>query len=158
MAQTDTLAPKLRTSREPFAELRQSFPSQLDAVSPSVAQVMRFIATVRSPDGSEADIETALHEAICNAVVHGNAEDPDKGIYVSCRCSIDGEISITVRDEGQGFDSRAVPDPTTSENRLLAHGRGIYLMRALMDEVSFEEGGRVVSMRKKPNATRTSPL
>ena len=81
---------------------------------------------------------------------HGSHEDPDKRVFLACRCSIDGEVSITVRDEGQGFDSRAVPDPTTLENRLCTHGRGIYLMKALMDEVCFDEGGTVVRMRKKP--------
>jgi serine/threonine-protein kinase RsbW len=56
---------------------------------------------------------------------------------------------ITVRDEGQGFDSRAVPDPTEAQRLLLPHGRGLHLMRALMDEVSFEENGTVVRMRKQ---------
>jgi serine/threonine-protein kinase RsbW len=64
---------------------------------------------------------------------------------------MDGEVWISVRDEGPGFDSSAVSDPTTPESRLVDHGRGIYLMRALMDEVSFEESGVVVYMRKKSN-------
>jgi anti-sigma regulatory factor (Ser/Thr protein kinase) len=64
---------------------------------------------------------------------------------------LDGEVSITVRDEGRGFDSNAVPDPTSRENLLFTHGRGIYLMKTLMDEVSFEEGGSVVRMRKNSN-------
>lgn len=151
MAQKHTFARPLRTPREPLAELQQSVPSQLDAVSRFVARLMRFIATFRGAEGSEADIEVALREAIVNAVIHGNGEDPHKRVYVNCRGSIDGELSIAVRDEGQGFNSRAVPDPTTPENRFLPHGRGIYLMRALMDEVTFEEGGTVVCMRKKPN-------
>src|SRR6266851_4299719 len=62
----------------------------------------------------------------------------------------DGEVTITVEDEGQGFDSETVPDPTAPENRLLTCGRGIYLMKTLMDEVRFERGGAVVHMQKKP--------
>ena len=65
---------------------------------------------------------------------------------------MDGEVSIMVRDEGKGFDSSAVRDPTLLENLLLTHGRGIYLIKMLMDEVYFEEGGAVVVMRKKSNA------
>jgi len=65
---------------------------------------------------------------------------------------MDGEVSLTVRDEGPGFDFNAVPDPTTPENRIFTHGRGIHLMKSLMDDVSFEEGGRVVNMRKKSMA------
>jgi serine/threonine-protein kinase RsbW len=114
---------------------------------------MRFIKlfaqNIRAPEESEGDIETALHEALANSVIHGNHEDPHKRVYISCRCSMDGEITIIVRDEGPGFDSRALPDPTDTKNRLLRQGRGIYLMRALMDEVSFEDNGRLVRMRKR---------
>ena len=132
----------------PFVELR-SFPSQVQVISQFVDQLMRFILHFRSADGSEVDIEIALREALANAVVHGNRENPNKRVYVECHGYTDGEVSITVRDEGRGFDSNTVPDPTTPERRLFEHGRGIYLMKALMDEVSFEESGRVVHMRKK---------
>jgi serine/threonine-protein kinase RsbW len=113
---------------------------------------MRFIARFRNPDGSEVDIETALHEALANAIVHGNQEDPRKLACVVCRCTTDGEVSLTVQDEGQGFDTAAVLDPTTPENRLVPHGRGIYLMKTSMDEVRFGQGGRVVYMHKASNA------
>jgi serine/threonine-protein kinase RsbW len=148
---THTFTLPLSTACEPFTELELSCASQLDAVSPFVGRLMSFIAAFRGADGSEADIELALHEAILNAVVHGNAEAPHKRVYVTCRCSVNGEVSITVRDEGQGFDSQAVPDPTTPESRFATRGRGIYPMRTLMDEVSFQAGGRVVHMRKEPN-------
>ena len=68
------------------------------------------------------------------------------------RCTTDGEVSITVQDEGQGFDSNAVPNTTTPENLLAKLGRGIYLNENFDDEVSFEQGGVLVYMRKKPNA------
>jgi serine/threonine-protein kinase RsbW len=114
---------------------------------------MRFILNFRRADGSEGDIEMALHEALVNAVVHGNGESSCKRVYVTCRCYMDGEVSITVRDQGKGFDSSSLPNPTFRENLLLTHGRGIYLMKTLMDEVSFEEGGAVVMMRKNSNAS-----
>jgi serine/threonine-protein kinase RsbW len=92
-------------------------------------------------------------------VIHGNGndDDPCKSVYVTCRCYMDGEVSITVRDQGRGFDSNAVLDPTLLENLLFTHGRGIYLMKTLMDEVSFEEGGSVVQMRKNSNFDATAP-
>jgi serine/threonine-protein kinase RsbW len=136
-----------------FIELRQSFPSQVGAISPFVEQLMHFIVKFRNADGTENDIEVALHEALANAVVHGNGENPCKRVYVGCRCYMDGEVSVRVRDEGRGFDSNAVPDPTLLENVLSTHGRGIHLMKALMDEVSFEESGAVAMMRKKSNAS-----
>jgi serine/threonine-protein kinase RsbW len=140
----------------PFAEMQQSLPSQIEAISPFLDQLMRFILTFRTADGSEMEIETALREALANAVIHGNGESSCKRVYVECRCYTDGEVSIAVRDEGAGFDSNKVPDPTTPENRLLTHGRGIYLMKTLMDEVSFEDGGSVVQMRKRANSGATA--
>ena len=136
----------------PFVDVRQSLPSKVAAISPCVDQLMRFILKFRSADGSETDIEMALHEALANAVIHGNGENSYKRVYVACRCYMDGEVLVTVRDEGQGFDSNAIPDPTSRENLLFTHGRGIYVMKTLMDEVYFEEGGAVVMMRKKSNA------
>src|ERR1700723_1287 len=137
----------------PFVELRQSLPSKVAVISPFTDQLIRFILNFRKADGRETDIEMALREALANAVIHGNGENSCKRIYVECRCYMDGEVSIMVRDEGRGFDSSAVPDPTFRENLLFTHGRGIYLMKTLMDEVSFEEGGSVVRMRKNSNAS-----
>jgi serine/threonine-protein kinase RsbW len=152
MAQTQGLILALRSPHSAsFVELQQSFPSQVQVIPTFVDQLMRFILRFRSADGSEIDIETALREALANAMVHGNHENPSKRVYVECRCYTNGEISITVRDEGLGFDSNSVPDPTTPEGRLSNHGRGIYLMKTLMDEVFFEESGKVVHLRKKPN-------
>jgi serine/threonine-protein kinase RsbW len=135
----------------PFVELKQTLPSRIPSISPFVEQFMCFIARFRNRDGSELDVETALREALANAIVHGNRQDSRKCVYVTCRCTIDGEVLITVEDEGLGFEPDAVADPTTTENRLLAQGRGIYLMKTLMDEVRFEQRGAVVSMRKASN-------
>src|SRR5246127_4246563 len=153
MAHTESLSLLPRTAHStPFVELRQSLPSQVAIVSPFVDQLMRFILKFRRADGTEIDIEMALLEALANAVIHGNGDNSGKRVYVTCRCYTDGEVSIRVRDEGKGFDSRTVLDPTRLENLLFRHGRGIYLMKTLMDYVSFEEGGAVVMMRKKSNA------
>lgn len=136
----------------PSVEVRHSLRSQIAAVSPLVDQLMSLIRASRAADGSEGDIETALQEALTNAVVHGNRENPNKHVELICRCAADGAVDITIQDEGDGFDSSSIPDPTAPENRMSAHGRGIYLMRSLMDDVRFEDHGTVVHMRKKPNA------
>jgi len=112
---------------------------------------MRFVSRFRVADDNNVEIELALREALVNAIVHGNEQDPRKRVYVNCRCTTDGEVSITVEDEGHGFENDAVPDPTSPENLLRTHGRGIYLIRTLMDEVDFEQGGSVVRMRKRAN-------
>jgi serine/threonine-protein kinase RsbW len=152
MAQSQTLTLVPCTSDGvPFVELRQSFPSRIHLISPFVDQLMAFIAKSRDKDGTEVDIEIALNEALGNAVVHGNRKDPQKRVYVACRCTAEGEVSIKVQDEGQGFDTGTLPDPVAPDNRLRTSGRGIYLMKALMDEVRFEKGGAVVHMCKKSN-------
>ena len=157
MAQSQSFIGHPSTSQfSPFVELHQSIPSQVEAISPFLDQLMRFIRKFRSEDGSEVDIEIALQEALTNAIVHGNHENPEKRVYVASRCSQDGEVLVTIRDFGEGFDSGLVPDPTAPENRLSAHGRGIYLMHALMDEVHFEEGGTVVKLRKQSNSGRST--
>src|SRR5580692_9801647 len=113
MAHIHSLSMLPRTGHSvPFIELRQTLPSKVPAISPFVDQLVRFILNFRSADGSESDIEMALHEALANAVIHGNGENSCKRVYVECRCYMDGEVAITVQDQGRGFDSSAVPDPT----------------------------------------------
>jgi serine/threonine-protein kinase RsbW len=158
MAHTQSLSLMPRNGHSvPFVQLGQSLSSKVAEISPFIDQLMRFVLYFRRADGSEIDIEMALREALANAVIHGNGDDFCKSVYVTCRCYMDGEVSITVRDQGRGFDSNAVPDPTSLENLLFSHGRGIYLMKTFMDEVSFEEGGSVVRMRKNSNFDATAP-
>ena len=131
-----------------FFELRNTLPNNVDVVSPFVDRVMSFLSRFSGSDGNTFEIELALREALVNAIVHGNQEDPQKRVHVQCRVTTDSEVSMTVEDEGQGFAHDAVADPTAPENRLRTQGRGINLMRALMDEVDYEKGGSVVHMRK----------
>lgn len=74
--QRDSLAVKPLHRSGALFELRRSFSSKVTAISPAVDQLMRFFATFRNADGSEADVEIALHETITNAVIQGNKEDP----------------------------------------------------------------------------------
>ena len=131
----------------PSIELERSLPSDVPAISPFVDDLMAFLGGYGCVPADVRDLEIALREALANAIIHGNHEDPRKHAHIACRCEPD-EVSIAVRDEGQGFDINKVADPTAPENIGSVHGRGIYLMKALMDEVRFEAGGAVVQMRK----------
>jgi serine/threonine-protein kinase RsbW len=143
------------SSSAPFVELHFSFASRTQAISPSVDRLMKFIRFFIRDFGTakedENAIEIAAHEALANAVVHGNHENHRHQVHVTCRCGLDREVLITIRDDGEGFDSSAVPDPTASDRRLQAHGRGLHIMRTVMDEVSFEQNGTVVRLRKRVN-------
>ena len=131
----------------PCIELKRSLPSEVDAISPFVDKLMLLFRKCGCVPEGESDVEIALREALANAIIHGNHQDPRKHVYVRCRCKPD-EVSIAVKDEGQGFDINTITDPTGPENIGSVHGRGIYLMKAAMDEVRFEERGMVVHMRK----------
>jgi serine/threonine-protein kinase RsbW len=94
-------------------------------------------------------VEIAVREAVANAVIHGNREDPRKRVYVVCGCTLEGHLLLSIGDEGSGFDVGGIADPTAPENLLLTHGRGLRLMRTFMDEVRFENGGAVVRLIKR---------
>lgn len=129
-------------------------PSETEAISPTVEQLMRLIEPWRCITGDESAVELALREALNNAVIHGNGADPNKLVEIRCRCERGKGVWLIVRDQGTGFDPSAVPSPLTQQGLLAEHGRGIHLMKLMMDEVSFERGGSEVHMRK--GATRKS--
>jgi serine/threonine-protein kinase RsbW len=133
--------------RGPHIALECSLPSEVTAISPFVDKLMPLLRNCSCVPEGVSDVEIALREALANAIIHGNHEDRRKHVHVTCRCEPD-EVSIVVKDEGSGFDINTVPDPTARENIGSVHGRGILVMKALMDEVRFEEGGIVVHMRK----------
>jgi len=92
-------------------------------------------------------VRLALEEAVVNAIRHGNKLDPEKKIFVSYLVE-DARLTVSVEDEGPGFDLDSVPDPTAEENLEADHGRGILLMRVYMDEVVYNERGNRVTLTK----------
>jgi serine/threonine-protein kinase RsbW len=114
------------------------------AVKASLQQLKLDVETSQS-------IGTAVREAVANAIQHGNSMDPDK--FVRVECCLDGdEVVIQVRDQGNGFDPKQVPDPLDPDNLMRPNGRGIFFMKKFMDDIqySFEsDGGTVVTMRKR---------
>ncbi len=96
-------------------------------------------------------IGMSVREGVINAFHYGNHERPDKKIYLALDLTPD-KMVIHVLDEGKGFDLRNVPDPLAEENLLSTSGRGIFLMRAFMDEftvVPGRNGGAEIIMSKK---------
>jgi serine/threonine-protein kinase RsbW len=109
---------------------------------------MKLARGMDCASGKEFAIETALREALANAILHGAKNDPAKQIQCSVACENCGSILLIVRDPGAGFDPTDLPSPTEGQNRFNEHGRGIYLIRQLMDEVRYERGGTEIRMRK----------
>jgi serine/threonine-protein kinase RsbW len=122
--------------------------SEIEAISPVVDKLMKAIRESDCAPGNEYDVELALREALANAILHGNRQDPRKKVRICCACQAGGGILIVVKDEGEGFDPAKIPNPLVGENILAEHGRGIYLINLLIDQVHFERGGTEIHMRK----------
>ncbi len=130
-------------------KLEFALPADQLAISPVVEQIMHGLQGTPCLHGSEFEVETALREALANAIVHGAKNDASK--QVECWVACDEEIGlvIVVRDPGPGFDLKDVPDPLVADNLYSNHGRGIFLISKLMDEVRFEKNGTEIQMRKR---------
>ena len=120
-----------------------------DAVDPVVRSVMNAVREMKCAPGHEDDIELALTEALANAVVHGAKNDPSKIIECDVACDENRGILIVVRDPGTGFDPTKIANPCQGENIYASHGRGIYLINQLMDEVQFHKNGTEIHMLKR---------
>jgi len=122
-------------------------PSDLVAAKVTEQRILDEAEAYNYSDVNRFAIKLALEEAITNAIRHGNRNDPTKHITVRYRITPD-EAVIWLSDEGSGFDPEVVPDPTLDENLNKPNGRGIMLMRAYMDEVSFGKCGSHVRLVK----------
>lgn len=145
-----------RNSTSPWVEVRQSLPSRMAAISPFVNQLMsfirRFFRNGSSGNSAEGNIEIALREVLADAILHRNLERAEKRVSVTCRCSMDGEVRIQVRDEDSGFEAFPALNSKDGDDLMLDHGRELCLLKSLMDEVALEEHGRVVMMWKRLRA------
>ena len=90
----------------------------------------------------------ATTEAVNNGIIHGNKRDPQKKVTLTC-IKNHSTLIVRVDDEGTGVDPAALPDPLAEENLLRENGRGVFLMRSLMEEVEFEKtiAGSAVVMK-----------
>lgn len=131
--------------------LRGSFsiPSEIARIPSCVDKLVELLKASGCLQDKQTDIEMATFEALANAVIHGNHEDASKQVHIQYACRPGEDIAIVVKDEGTGFSPEKVPDPTAPENIEAEHGRGILMMRAFMDEVRYEAGGRELHLRKK---------
>jgi len=122
--------------------------ADISTISPVVNWVMHLVSEMEYGAGKEFEIEMALRESLANAVLHGCNADPTKRIECSVTCDEKRGIVIVVSDPGAGFDPAKVPSPTDGQNVFSDHGRGIYLINTLMDEVRYERNGAEIHMRK----------
>jgi serine/threonine-protein kinase RsbW len=112
--------------------------SSLDSVNKVEQTAEQYATRAGFDEDTVQHISMAVREAAVNAVLHGNAYDKTKHITASFETTTDSLI-VRITDQGPGLDPASLPDPLAPENLLKGSGRGIFLIRALMDEVNFRQ-------------------
>jgi len=126
--------------------------STLESVNKAEEMADKAASQAGFDEDARGGISMAVREAMINAVMHGNGYSPDKRVSLSFEQS-GGNLVITIRDEGPGLEPEEIPNPLAPENLMKQSGRGIFLMRAFMDEVKFrklEPGTEITLIKRVP--------
>ena len=147
-------------TRRDAARFVLQLPSELNFIEPAVTYLVGRCRAYAF-DGSRLNLNfrVGVTEAIANAVLYGNQSDPAKIVRVEVALDL-SRVVLHVVDEGAGFDPAGVPDPTLPDNLHGTGGRGLFLIRNLMDEVEYNECGnavRLVLLRDAPQRARPAP-
>jgi serine/threonine-protein kinase RsbW len=132
--------------------VNQFFASTLESVDQAEAIIMEAAETAGFDEDDLHKIGMAARECMVNAVVHGNRYNQNKKVHLTVT-GTPGQLKIRIADEGEGFEMSSLPDPLAEENLLRHSGRGIFLIRAFMDEVDIHpvspHGTEVLLVKKK---------
>jgi serine/threonine-protein kinase RsbW len=122
----------------PTSRVSFTLDSSLESVDKVEQTAEQFATRAGFDEDTVSHIAMAVREAAVNAVLHGNSYDKMKHITASFETTTDSLI-IRIADQGSGLDPETLPDPLAPENILRGSGRGIFLIRAFMDEVNFRQ-------------------
>jgi serine/threonine-protein kinase RsbW len=120
-------------------DVHTSLESTLDSVDVAEADALRVAEELGFDEDDLHKIGMAVRESMVNAVVHGNRYNARKKVHFQVLRAAD-RLTIVIRDEGEGFDLSALPDPLAEENLLRQSGRGLLLIQAFMDELEVHRG------------------
>ncbi|MBL7157459.1 MAG: ATP-binding protein [Candidatus Omnitrophica bacterium] len=116
-------------------------PSDIKYIRKVSTEIENFLKS-KNVDKSEIfDIRLCVEEAVKNAIIHGNKNKKDLPVFISYSLE-DGRFAIEIEDKGKGFDPGKVPDPTKEENLLTEGGRGVFIIRKMMDKVRYDNSSR----------------
>jgi serine/threonine-protein kinase RsbW len=130
-----------------FEMVCQSNPKEIGCIEHFLQQINKKLDL---DDGTMYRLLVSCTEAVNNAMIHGNKFDPNKNVII--RCIVEKRfLIIRVKDEGKGFDPERLQDPREEKNLMKESGRGVFLMRSLMDTISVKrlKSGSVVEMKVK---------
>ena len=133
----------------PFLTQRLEFriPSNTGYMHGVLAYVLKHLPGFALVEPHHSNIYVALNEAISNAIRHGHKNDIGKQVLIIAEMD-EKMVRFTINDQGEGFDANHLPDPTLPDNLLQPGGRGVLLIKHLMDEVQYNERGNQVIMTK----------
>jgi len=123
-------------------------PSEAKYIKKVSAEILNSLSPYKVDEDGLFAIRLCVEEAVRNAIVHGNRSDRKLPVRIDYSISNDN-ITIEIEDKGSGFDHKLLRDPTEGDNILRNSGRGVYLMKKLMDSVEFNEAGNKIKMIKR---------
>ncbi len=121
--------------------------SDLDNIKHAVDQIKNMLEQIGTDESDIFDIRLCLEEALINAIKYGNKFDKTKKVQIDFNYK-DAKVTLSVEDNGRGFNLSSIPDPTSDENILRGSGRGVFLIKHLMDELKSNEQGNRLTMIK----------
>lgn len=123
-------------------------PGEIDAIAAAADDLSAKLRRLAVPEEKQMEIVLAVQEALANAVVHGCKNDASKEVRCCLKQYANGRILIVVSDPGSGYEPGHVPNPQRADRISDDHGRGVYLICQLMDDVSFASNGSEIRMWK----------
>ena len=137
---------KNRSDKE--VKITVKIPSEIRYIKEVSLNILTYLKPYDIDPDTLFDIKLCIEEALRNAMVHGN--NSDKRLFVNVSYWVKGAyFNIEIKDEGSGFNHKLIPDPTTGNNIMKTSGRGVYLIKNLMDIVEFNKSGNEIKMVKR---------
>jgi serine/threonine-protein kinase RsbW len=128
------------------AEISLKLPSEVVWIEEAVELIARHcLAGHKSSNRFRFRLRVALSEALANAIICGNGEDPTKQVHIRVECLVE-QVHLHVTDQGSGFNTQQIPKPVRPDDLENACGRGLFLIHNLMDQVRFNDRGNSICM------------
>ncbi len=124
-----------------------TLPSELKIVPETTLGIIKKIKSKNINDDTLFNLRLALEEALVNAIKHGNKQNKERKVIVKIAVSLN-KITMEIKDEGQGFNHNKLSSPIEAKNLKKPYGRGVFLIKKLMDKVEFFDGGSRIKMVK----------
>ena len=138
----------LKRRKDPSEKILIKVPSETGYIEKVSFRILSWLSRYNIDEGRIFDIRLCVEEALRNAMVHGNHSDKKRSVK-AVYWVVDGALNIEIEDEGSGFDHAGVDDPTLARCLLKNSGRGVWLIKKLMDKVKYNNKGNKVTMVKR---------